>query len=1141
MKAFCSHLRLAVWIGGVVMVMATLGNGVVHTIHAEVRPAPPMTAPVLALLNEGGAAFQAGDLRKAREKYQAALEQARRLRDELGIGLSLAALGAVHQALQEYPQALEFLSAALPYFTPTGNFTAEALLRIAQVHIQIGNHAGVIEAADQGLAIVEKLLVRASERETLGLLSLRARFLGARAMAQEQLGQFLEAVESYRRAAADLQRVGNPEMAGTGLQIAARIAREQMHAPREAAALWAEAASLLHEAGRVADAAWARLELGWSHREAGNLREAARAFTEVIKVAEREGLAKLVVYGYEQLGSLFEGLGEFEQALMHYQTALQRLRAGDWKGEPRLEAEILFLMGRIYRLLSQYEEAIEHLHTAAVKYREAQDAKGEAAALTQLAETFLWVGDAKTAIQHYKQALELYKAAGDLPKQVEVLAALGEASWLSGEAQGYEYLRQGEKLLFLGESGQETTLSEEEYQRLWEEWVEKTLKTMPFLSPEYRMAAGTLYQKFGRVSLQAVGYLQLASTFHKSLPVNRDTTIEYAKDGYFLAEAYRQKGELNSALQIFRDLEEMVRPLRTPELHWVYAGLAQTYADLGDAENAVRHYQKGLEMLESIQGQQGTEEIKIGVLEGALWVYEGFVTLLLDLYRKTGEERYLHEAFHYTDSGKARAFLEMLNNSRATRLGGEVGALAEKEEEIRRQIARIHHQLRAPKLDKAEETRLLDELDRLRERWRTLQREAAQQSPRYAQLIFPRPATVEEVQSLLDVDAMLLEYATAPEGSMLWAITKDQVHAYRLLGREGVPILEAYLKTLREPLMGSDEVAQHVKLGQQLYRELVGPAEQQLRGKKHLIIVPDGALYYLPFEALILPDSPGGARSPETLADVRYLVEHFRVTYVPSASVLVTQRRERSARRQTARFPLVAFGDPVYREEVFTEGPDIPMRPVPHLGLRGLHLRRLEFSGEEVRRLAQIWGIPLDSAHINVRDRATIERVRELDLSQYRLLHFATHAVLGDEVRWATQPALVLSQESGEGNTNGLLQFTDILELKLNAELVVLSACDTGLGRLRDGEGIVGLTRAFLYAGASAVVVSLWKVEDQSTSLLMEQFYRRLKQGESRAEALRQAKLEVLHATIDLKAIGMRQPLASPFYWAPFILVGDWD
>ncbi|MFQ5875316.1 MAG: CHAT domain-containing protein [Dehalococcoidia bacterium] len=183
--------------------------------------------------------------------------------------------------------------------------------------------------------------------------------------------------------------------------------------------------------------------------------------------------------------------------------------------------------------------------------------------------------------------------------------------------------------------------------------------------------------------------------------------------------------------------------------------------------------------------------------------------------------------------------------------------------------------------------------------------------------------------------------------------------------------------------------------------------------------------------------------------------------------------------------------------------------------------------------------VALDSEHINLRERATVERVQELDLSRYRILHFATHGVLGDEVGLTTQPALVLSQIGEKGKHGGLLQFADILDLNLNADLVVLSACSTGLGRLRQGEGIVGLTRAFLYAGASSVVVSLWKVEDQSTSLLMEHFYERLKQGESEAEALRQAKLDVMRSTVELKAIGMHQSLASPFYWAPFVLVGQ--
>jgi CHAT domain-containing protein len=147
--------------------------------------------------------------------------------------------------------------------------------------------------------------------------------------------------------------------------------------------------------------------------------------------------------------------------------------------------------------------------------------------------------------------------------------------------------------------------------------------------------------------------------------------------------------------------------------------------------------------------------------------------------------------------------------------------------------------------------------------------------------------------------------------------------------------------------------------------------------------------------------------------------------------------------------------------------------------------------------------------------------------------------VVADRFGSFSQPALILTQTGTSDSGGGLLQFSDIVELKLNADLVVLSACETGLGELRDGEGIIGLTRALFYAGAASSMVSLWKVEDQSTSLLMERFYRNLKGGLSKSDALRLAKLGIMRSTVNLKAIGEGQDLASPFYWAPFVLIGD--
>jgi len=255
----------------------------------------------------------------------------------------------------------------------------------------------------------------------------------------------------------------------------------------------------------------------------------------------------------------------------------------------------------------------------------------------------------------------------------------------------------------------------------------------------------------------------------------------------------------------------------------------------------------------------------------------------------------------------------------------------------------------------------------------------------------------------------------------------------------------------------------------------------------------------------------------------------------------VLQSTEDKVAKKTQRLPLVAFGDPVYSEEGIAKTAAVDSRQIPNVTLRGSKFKRLVFSGEEVRRIASIWNVAQDSEHINLRHRASVKRVREIDLSKYRIVHFASHAVLGDKIELASQPALVLSEKDGDGaEDRGYLQFSDILELKLDADLVVLSACETGLGQMHAGEGIVGITRAFFYAGASSAVVSLWEVQDQSTSLFMESFYSKLRQGKSKAEALREAKIEMMKTTVDkYRATGMPLSLAAPYFWAPFILAGD--
>ena len=219
--------------------------------------------------------------------------------------------------------------------------------------------------------------------------------------------------------------------------------------------------------------------------------------------------------------------------------------------------------------------------------------------------------------------------------------------------------------------------------------------------------------------------------------------------------------------------------------------------------------------------------------------------------------------------------------------------------------------------------------------------------------------------------------------------------------------------------------------------------------------------------------------------------------------------------------PLLAFGAPESRVEATRGG----------AGGAVSGFTPLPYSASEVKRIAGILGASSDPDAVNLGERATKELFKRRDLSRYRILHFATHADAGDNVRLG-QPTLMFSG-------NELLTMSEIFDLRLNAELVVLSACKTAQGKLYRSEGLVGLTSAFLYAGSRAVVASLWRVNDQSTSLFMGAFYKYLRGGESKAEALRRARNRVMKSKMRSVLLGREQSLAAPFFWAPFVLVGS--
>jgi len=415
------------------------------------------------------------------------------------------------------------------------------------------------------------------------------------------------------------------------------------------------------------------------------------------------------------------------------------------------------------------------------------------------------------------------------------------------------------------------------------------------------------------------------------------------------------------------------------------------------------------------------------------------------------------------------------------------------------------------------------EVQELVAEYRKVQAEIRAGSPHYAALTQPQTVSLAEIQKeVLDPDTLLLEYALGEDRSFVWAITQDSLTTHVLPNRAEI---EAAARRVYEGLTSNagrgKETLDEIEV---LSRMLLGPLAGQLR-RKRLAVVTEGALQYIPFAALFKP-------SRQSLP---LIVEH-EIVNLPSVSTLSVLRREMKGRPLSPRL-LAVVADPVFdREDARVSGLRSASvaasvqgnlaRSAKEAGL--VRFDRLYSSRQEAEAIGAL--VPKGKKLQALDFDASRKTATSVELAQYRIVHFATHGLLNS--RHPELSGLVLSLVDAEGKPqNGFLQAYDIYSLKLGAELVVLSACQTALGKEIRGEGLLGLTRGFMYAGAPRVVASLWNVPDRGTAELMKRFYQSmLAKGLPPAAALRGAQV----------AMWQDKRWSSPFYWAGFTLQGEW-
>jgi CHAT domain-containing protein len=501
------------------------------------------------------------------------------------------------------------------------------------------------------------------------------------------------------------------------------------------------------------------------------------------------------------------------------------------------------------------------------------------------------------------------------------------------------------------------------------------------------------------------------------------------------------------------------------------------------------------------------------------------------------------QALQISERIRARSLLEVLGESRTDIRQGVDPQLLERERSLQQKLnARAAQETRLMSLkDKKEEVAASrKEIATLSNEYQDIQTQIRQKSPRYAALTQPAPLKLSEIQQqILDRDTILLEYALGEKQSYLWAITKDSIKSYELPPRTEIETSARRIYALlSDGKLAIDDKAQaeYKEEAARLSQILLAPVAAQIPNKR-IVVVADGALQYLPFGAL---PSPKTKDQP--------MIATSEIVSLPSASTLAVLRRE-TANRTLAAKSVAVFADPVFtisdarlmvktnqtktdeQSKMTLDNSQMTLQRA--LNLTGesnepLSISRLPFTRREAEAILQF--APADSQLKALDFKASRETALSKDLNDYRIVHFATHGLLNSEHPELSGIVLSLVNEQGQ-TVDGFLRLNEIYNLNLSADLVVLSACQTALGKEIKGEGLIGLTRGFMYAGSPRVVASLWKVDDVATAELMKLFYKKMLQEKMRpAAALRAAKVE------------MRQQKRwnAPFYWAAFEIQGEW-
>lgn len=815
---------------------------------------------------------------------------------------------------------------------------------------------------------------------------------------------------------------------------------------------------------------------------------------------DRDGIAR----SHYKIGTYYLAQNLVNEAGENFAQSLALYR--ELNNTARLAATLISLSFVEFRR-ADWETCIDYLGQAYPLVDEQAEPMQMGRIASTLGASFIENGSPEMAVIQYQRALDLYQKTQDPIAISSAYVGLGRSYLLSGDlVQATNHLEQGLELV-------------------------KKNKLGPAL----------VLELLGRVHIERGEYAAALRDLESALTIYTETgnSKEAARVRAWLGQAYDRQGALvlgkryyQEALKTFINQQDRVNQSAT------YYALGKLEMKLRDYDAASTHLRQSIDVTEGMRRGSTSADLMAAFSASVQERYEAYVECLMKQDEIHPTRGFAVQAFETSELGRARTLSEMLFAMQSNLTPGVDPKLAAQQKSLHQMLQQKETDritLLAKAVGPEKLKTLEDEIERLEADYRKVNEAIRSRFPAYDEISRPTAWNLHRIEEtvLADDEAVLLEYIMGAENSYAWTVTRNEFKSYKLGPQKNVnDAVRRVYELLSNSLKAGNEVELEKAIGK-LSQLVVAPVAAALN-RKRIILVADGPLNYIPFQLLL--DASAGNEP---------LIAKFEIVNVPSASILGQLRHEKQQRRRSTKV-LAAFGDPVFASNYaqFKDANAGELLATTHTNFtsKWQHAwRDIELEGDkfdpqsiqpllytkrELRNLTEIAG---PGSLVASGFKASRETLDGLDLSQYSILHFATHGLL--DPKRPEHSGFFLSMIDATGRPqDGFITMQDVYRLRAPVDLVVLSACRTGLGKDVRGEGLIGLTRGFMYAGASSVVASLWKVDDEATAELMKSFYTNmLQKGMRPAEALRSAQNT------------LRQDPAwqSPRFWAGFILQGE--